>query len=186
MKRFSRLLIATAVLCLAIAPLAGCGLPEGLSQADYDEMLEENAALQAENETLAAELDTVQSELASLQGNYDSLNANYQTATKSLANLQKACPPRDFESINELAEWLAANAVSEEPSATSPEDWYRQALAVQEAALADGYIISVDYDYNAVSDTYAVSCVTIIDGNIWYWDPQTDAPIRDYSLDQVK
>ena len=186
MKRFGRLLIVTLVLCLAIVPLAGCGLPEGLSQADYDEMQDENAALQAENTTLTAELATAQSELASLQGNYDSLNANYQTAIKALANLQETCLPRDFESISELEDWLANNDVSEEPAATSAEDLYRQALAIQEDALAAGYIVSANYDYDVQSDSYSVSCVTIIDGKIWYWDPQTDGPVREYSLGQVK
>jgi len=61
-----------------------------------------------------------------------------------------------------------------------------RALEVQEDALLDGYIISVDYDYNSTEDTYTVFCVTIIDGDIWYWDPETDEVYQDASLGKVK
>ena len=65
-------------------------------------------------------------------------------------------------------------------------DCYNKALQVQEDALRDGYIVSADYDYDASTDTYLVFCTTIIDGDIWYWDPETDEPYADYSLGKVK
>ncbi len=44
-------------------------------------------------------------------------------------------------------------------------------LEVQQDAMIDGYIVSVDYDtFN--DGTYMIYCTTIIDGNIWYWDPE--------------
>jgi outer membrane murein-binding lipoprotein Lpp len=168
MKRFNRLLIGSVVLCLAIVLLAGCGV----SKSDYD-------ALQAENADLAAELAAAQSDLASLQ-------ADYNAVSNELAQIQAVCPPRDFSSISELEDWLRTNDVSEEPITAYAGAWYRKALSIQEDALADGYIISADYDYDAQSDTYLVYCVTIINGDIWYWDPETDEPYADYSLGKVK
>jgi len=64
--------------------------------------------------------------------------------------------------------------------------WYSKALEIQGDALNDGYVISADYDYNAETGLYTVYCVAIIDGDIWYWDPETDEPLADYSLGKVK
>ncbi len=106
--------------------------------------------------------------------------------TVSLVGCMGKCDFRDFSSISELEEWLLTNDVSERPTTDYAEGWYRKALEIQEDALSDGYIISADYDYDAMTDTYSVFCVAIIDGDIWYWDPETDEPFVDYSLGKVK
>jgi len=168
MKRFNWLLIGLVVLCLAIIPLGGCGV----SQSEYD-------ALQAENASLEADLQAAQSDLASLQ-------ADYEATSNELAEINEVYPPRDFSSITELEEWLRTNDVSERPIAPLAGAWYRKALEIQEDALMDGYIVSTDYDYDPQTATYLVYCVTIIDGDIWYWDPETDEPYADYSLGKVK
>lgn len=169
MKRYKWLLTGSAVLCLAIVLLAGCG---GVPKADYDALLDEN--------------EDLQSDLASLQADYNELNSNYQAVSSELAQLQAICPPQDFSSISELEDWLRDNDVSDEPITTYADAWYRKALKIQEDALADGYIVSADYDYDAQADIYYVYCVAIIDGDIWYWDPETDEPYVDYSLGKVK
>ncbi len=175
MKKYKWLFMGALVLCLAIVSLAGCGV----SKADYD-------ALQAENADLTTELAAAQSDLTALQNDYDALDADYQAASSELAVLEAVYPPRDFSSISELEDWLRNNDVSEEPITTYAEAWYRKALKIQEDALADGYVISADYDYDAQTDIYFVYCVAIIDGDIWYWDPETDEPHVDYSLGKVK
>ena len=96
------------------------------------------------------------------------------------------CEYRDFSSLTELEEWLQANDVSDRPTAEYASEWYRKALEIQEDALRDGYIVSADYDYDAETDSYTVYCITIIDGDIWYWDPETDEPYIDYSLGKIK
>ncbi len=168
MKRYKWLLTGSVVLCLAIVLLAGCGV----SKADYE-------ALQAENADLTADLAAAQSDLTSLQ-------ADYNAVSNELAQIQEVYPPRDFSSISELEDWLRTNDVSEEPITMYADAWYRKALTIQENALADGYIVSADYDYNSETDIYLIYCVTIIDGNIWYWNPETDEPYADYSLGTVK
>jgi hypothetical protein len=93
---------------------------------------------------------------------------------------------RDFSSYEELMEWLQANDVSDQPLCDYASEWYNKALQVQEDALRDGYIVSADYYYDSATEAYVVYCVTIIDGDIWCWDPETDQPYADYSLGKVK
>jgi len=96
------------------------------------------------------------------------------------------CQFRDFSSLTEFEDWLQANDVSERPTAEYASEWYRKALEIQEDALSDGYIVSANYYYDSYTKTYAVYCTTIIDGDVWYWDPETDEPYPDYSLGKVK
>jgi outer membrane murein-binding lipoprotein Lpp len=173
MKRFNWLLSGSVVLCLAMVLLAGCGV----SKSDYD-------ALQAEKANLETELAAAQSDLSSLQGDYDALDANYQAASNELADLNAVYPPKEFASRSELEDWLQENEVSEESVTMYTEDWYGRALELQEDALADGYIVSVDSDYDA--GTYYVWCTTVINGDIYFWDPETDDVYRDSVLTGVE
>jgi hypothetical protein len=104
----------------------------------------------------------------------------------TLAGCGTKCQPRDFASYEELTQWLQANDVSDQPISDYANEWYYKALQVQEDALRDGYIVSAAYYYDTATDTYVVYCVTIIDGDIWCWDPETDQPYADYSLGKVK
>jgi outer membrane murein-binding lipoprotein Lpp len=167
MKRFNWVLIGVIISVLAIVLLAGC-----VSQSEYDALQADYDALKADNEAL--------------QADYDALNVDYQAASNELAQINEVYPPRDFSSLSELQDWLLQNDVTERPITTTAERWYSVALEIQEDALRDGYIVSADYDYDAATDSYMVYCVTIIDGDIWYWDPETDEPYVDYSLGKVK
>jgi len=175
MKRFKWLLIGLVV-SLAIVPLAGC---VGVSKSEFEALQAEHATLVDENSSLKAQLQEVHSDLTNVQGNYDAVN-------EELSEIKEVYPPRDFSSLSELQGWLYANDVSELPVTEYAEGWYSKALDIQENALEDGYIVSVDYDYDEVEDSYGVWCATIIDGDIWFWDPETDEPLQDYNLGKVK
>ena len=120
------------------------------------------------------------------QSEYEALQADYEAVNNELTEIKEVYPPRDFSSLSELQDWLLVNDVSEKPTTTSAEDWYGRALEIQEDALEDGYIVSVDYDYYEETDDYGIWCVTIINGDIWLWDPETDESFQDYSLGKVK
>jgi hypothetical protein len=93
---------------------------------------------------------------------------------------------RDFSSMSELRDWLLENDISEKPATTYAEDWYGRALEVQEDAFADGYIISVDYDMLEDGESVLVWCTAVINGRVFYWDPETDDVFEDYTLGTVE
>ena len=178
MKRLTWWLLGLVVLVVILVLLFVSRSEYGALQADYD-------ALQQQNSSLSTQLQQAQSDLTELQADYDGLNADYEAVNAELTEIQKVYPPRDFSSLSELQNWLLSNDVSERPFATTAEHWYSKALEIQEDALRDGYIISVDYDY-CPERGFSVWCVTIINGDIWVWDPETDEPYQDYSLGKVK
>ncbi len=120
------------------------------------------------------------------QSEFDALQADYEAVNQELTEIKEVYPPRDFSSLSELQDWLYANDVSERPLTEYAEGWYGKALEIQEDALKDGYIVSADSDYFEETDDYEMWNVTVIDGDVWYWDPETDEPIQDYGLGKVK
>jgi hypothetical protein len=127
----------------------------------------------------------LEADLASLQSDNSSLQTVYDSASKELADIKQLYPPGDFTSEQELKEWLADNAVSEQPAAATVEELYAKGLAVQEAAAADGYLISVDFEV-PYEFFYFVYCVAIIDGEIWLWEVETDEPFKAQNWGTVK
>jgi len=175
MKKRWFLLVALVTAILASLVLAGCGT----SQSGYDELLAEKTALEADLQTLNTFYTNLQSEQASLQAEYDAVN-------DELTAIKEVYPPRDFASPVELEDWLLANDVSGKPVTSSAEAWIGRALEVQADALADGYVVSVDYDGPDEDGFYMVFCTTIVNGSVYYWDPETDDVTKDNTLEAVK
>ena len=119
------------------------------------------------------------------QDKYDALQEENVRLQQELNNIKEKYPPRDFSSLTELQEWLSQNDVSEREDTTTAERWYSKALEIQEDALRDGFIISADYDEDE-DGMVSVFCVAIIDGDIWWWDPETDEPLQDDTFGKVK
>jgi len=192
MKR--KLLIGMVLVMVAIL-LSACGIP----QADYDAVVAERDTAQAnasslQNElndtkrdlttkesalaTAQSQIERLESDISSANSRASSANSRLEAANSELSAIDEVYPPRDFSSLGELQDWLLENDVSERSPAEFAEALYMKALAVQEAALNDGYIVSADIDYDAVEDTYTVACVTIINGDLWVWHPEGDEPIN--------
>ena len=108
---------------------------------------------------------------------YGNLQADYEAISQQMTDIQAVFPPGEFASFAELQAWLDANPISENPTTTYAA-WYANALQLQQDALMDGYIISVDFDYDSLEDLIYINCQTVIDGWIWYWDPETDNIIQ--------
>ncbi len=187
MKRFKWLLIGLVV-SLAIVPLSGClGASNSAAlQAELAVSKSEFAALQTEHATLVDENTGLKAQSQTAQSDLTNKQADYEAVNQELAEIKEVYPPRDFSSLGELRDWLEANDVSEKPVTPNAEDWYGRAIEVQEDALRDGYIVSVDYDYFEDTDDYFIWCITIIDGDIWYWDPETDEAFQGTELGKVK
>ena len=130
-----------------------------------------------------AEYNDLETDLANLQDDLAGLQTLHDSTQAELADIKQLYPPRDFSSEQELREWLAANDVSDLPplSMLDVEHRYARALMIQEDALADGYIISVDFD----APIY-VACIAIIDGYLWVWEPESDNVFLYQGWDRVK
>ena len=112
------------------------------------------------------------SQLQLIQSDLSQLRSDYDTLSDELAAINEVYPPRDFSSVEELKGWLASNDVSELPPTNyDVELMYSRALQIQADALKDCYIISVDFDVPVY-----IACVAIIDGDFWWWYPDTDEP----------
>ena len=149
------------VLVLIMTAITGCGV----AQSEYD-------ALQAQKQTLENDLNSLQSE-------YDALN-------DELLAIKEVYPPREFSSRTEIEDWLYENDVSERPISDWADTTYIKALEIQSDALSDGYIVSVDYDYDLDEEMYYIYCTTIIDGYVWYWEPETDEIYVDSNFGKIK
>ena len=158
--------------------LVGCGVAQekyDLLLSDINKSKEELQSVKTEHE---AALNKAQDELQSVKKELES-------ATKELDEIKKVYPLRDFPSLRELQEWLIKNDVSRRSPTTSAEAWYSKALEIQEDAMRDGYMISVDEDSDDEGNA-SVYCVAVINGDIWYWDPETDEPTQNISWAKVK
>jgi len=149
--------------------------------------------LQAELETLYVENAGLESEIESLQSDYDDLNSRYdelnnqnESISNELSQLKELCPPKEFSSLTELRTWLQNNGISELPVTTYETDWIARAYQLQEDALHDGYVVSVDYDYDVEADACAIFNTTIINGTIFYWDPESDEVLEEWGFATIK
>ena len=141
------------------------------TQSDLAATQTELADAESQISSLRSAANKAKSDLAAVQG-------DYEAASTELADIKELYPPRDFSSLRELEDWLAENDVSERSASQYVETLYGKALQIQEDALKDGYIISVNVYYDESDGLYYVSCVAVIDGELWVWSPETDEPIN--------
>ena len=193
----SSLLSGILLLSLALLVL-GCGIP----QEDYDKVVSQLdtaqnklASTQLKVSDLTSDLEKSQNDLqsvkdilASTQSEISDLTSDLEKSQNDLeltqdelddtkdklATIEKVYPPRQFSSSTELKEWLKTNDKSETPFRTGAEGLYSLALALQEDALNDGYIISVDVDPGERANEWYVICITCINGELWAWSPTSD------------
>lgn len=156
MRKSALLLVMVALLPLS---LAGCAI------SDY-------GAAGDENDRLRVQLDATTKDL--------------QRANERLSALGVTYPPRGFGSRVALESWLAADDTSNLRETEDLEGWMSRAYRVQRNAAKDGYLVSIDYDSNGRGDMLWVACTTIIDGIVYFWDPETDQVDFDRSLDLIE
>lgn len=146
-----------------------------------------NADLDLKNKVLQKEYDSLLQEKKALQTAYDDLTATPLAALKKeLDAIKKVYPPSYFNSESDLLHWVLNNDIDEEPKAISPAELYSKALRLQRDALVDGYVVSVDLDFNQETQTIFVTMVTAINGELWVWDPENDQVVQDEGLTTVE
>ena len=125
---------------------------------------------QEDHDTVVAERDAALVQVSSLESD--------------LAAIREVHPPRHFNSATELREWLATNDISEMPVTEVATVLVDKTLQLQEAALADGYIISLDIDEDP--DFFYVNALALIGGLIWIVDVETDEVYQWSTLGAVR
>jgi len=186
MKRFNWLLMGIMVLSISIIPLTGCASQLGIEilQAELANLAEENSELEADLASTNAELVSLQTDYDALSASYDELNEDYEAVNQELSQIEESHPPRDFDSLSELRDWVESNDVSEKPITTYEEDWFLRALEIQADAVEDGYVVSADYDVD--DDGIIVWCTAIAGGRLFFWDPETDDIFEEYGFGTLK
>lgn len=134
--------------------------------------------------TTESDLADAESQASSLQSQVSSLQSTSSKASSDLAAIQEVYPPRHFTSATELRQWLAANAISDMPASSVAETLVDKTLQLQEAALEDGYIISLDIDEDP--DFFYVNALALIGGLIWIIDVETDEVYQWSSLGAIR
>lgn len=156
------------------------------AKSELEAARDELEAIQGKVSELTASVEKATDDNSALGKEKETLQSSLTSVSDELAEIKKVYPPRDFNSRMELEDWLLVNDVSEKPITSTAEGWYSRALEVQADALADGFVVSVDYDGPDEEEAYSIFCTTVINGSIWYWDPETDEVFRDTYLTGVK
>ena len=93
---------------------------------------------------------------------------------------------KDFTSSDDLVQWLNNSPVLKLPPVDNVTDWFNKARMIQAEALADGYVINIDYDYYVTDDTYKIYCTAVIDDKVYFWDPESNNITMDHGLSGIK
>lgn len=160
--------ILVAVIMLLVVSLIAIGCRTGVSQQDYDKVKTDLAQVQQELSTTKTELSASQADLSGVQ-------ASLSTAQTELTSLKSKYPPHDFATVTALQQWVSSHLLPPIISTTTAEDLFRGALSVQEAALADGYSMSVNIQYYSDTDLYRVAGNAMVAGQCYavdFWTGQ--------------
>ena len=130
-------------------------------------------ALNQANEVVAESNSTIsdlEDDISDLDNQVGSLTAENSDLQDELDDINEVFPPRNFYSYSELNNWVISNGVSGYPYASTIKGWYTKGMELQQDALNDGYIVSVDIDTD--SSGSVVWCVAVIGDTMYYWDPE--------------
>jgi len=180
-----RSFLVALFLFVMVLLVGSCGVPQNqydLVAADLENTRQELFSVQAELVVSESKVSDLTSSLEEHKADLEAKEYELAAVQEELAEIKEVYPPRDFSTSKELQDWLAANDVSEFSHSTVAENLYAKALQIQEDALTDGLIISVDLDPGKQKDEWYISCVAVIDGELWAWGPESDEPTEVSSM----
>ena len=164
------LLIAFVLVLVSFSTIGCAGMPPEYAQALHENVLlqGENYRLLEDNENLQARNERLLSENKSLISENEGLCLDMAKAKENEA----ATSMQRFRSEGELAVWLQSQL--NPPASIDAAEWWSNAIALQDAAAQDGYIISVSFwDYG--DGTVSVWAEAILTNGLMYaWDPEND------------
>lgn len=156
-----KILIAGIVLLIVLLLGVGCSsiqqVKSGLSQAQQDLA------------TAKSTLSTTETALSSAEATLSTMRTTLSATQSELNALKANCRPGNFTTVSQLESWVSSHV---QPTTTSAGQWFQEALRVQEAGLQDGYLISVNVDYDANTDMYRIACNAMAAGSLYTWNPE--------------
>ena len=157
-KIVTGILVGCSVMLLM---LLGC-----VSQSEFD-------SLKLERDQITVEHNQIVAEKEQLVLDYDQCKVELELITAELGDIKVKYPPRPFENVMELTEWL--NTQPDYPASADALVWFQRGLTTQKAATEDGFIISVELiseDEDGL--LFSVFCTAVLaDGGLYWWDPDT-------------
>jgi capsule polysaccharide export protein KpsE/RkpR len=119
------------------------------------------------------QLTSAQSQLASantqitgLQAQVISAQGQLATTQGQLTTLQSKYPLKDFASLSDLTAWVNAHQM---PASTVMTTYLNECIAVQKAAMLDGYYLSVVCE-PITTTVYDIYVTAIAAGTLYGWD----------------
>ncbi|WP_332445518.1 hypothetical protein [Dehalococcoides mccartyi] len=101
------------------------------------------------------------------------------TTEEDLAAIQAKYPMRNFESLNKLQLWASSH---KQTYYNYADDQYATALAIQQAAMEDGYLVSACISWGHATGYSHVICEAMVGTTVYYWFPQ-DGIVNIYMAD---
>ena len=146
-------------------------------ESDYDKLVAENDALDKQHADLTQQHDTKVADYDSLSNTYEDLKKDSASMQQELDEIKKVYPLRGFSSVTELADWAVKH---KQPYTEYMDDTFRSALKVQDAGLAEGYLISVMYDEDDTDPDFGwIWCGAMVNGHLYIWAPD-EAEVYDW------
>lgn len=140
---------------------------------DYQGRLQDVRAVVEEQKTdlliCNTEVSRLNAELNQRDIEVKQLSAELTAAQEEAAYWERKAHPRQFTSVEELKAWLASNNINERKYIPDTYDCDNFAQDLMKAALADGYLVSVQ-----LWPGVHMLNLTIIGNNIYTIEPQTD------------
>ncbi|AHB13617.1 zinc ribbon domain-containing protein [Dehalococcoides mccartyi] len=137
------------------------------------------SGLNADKSSLQSDLSAAQSTIQDVNGQLSSTQSQLATAEEDLAAIQAKYPLRNFESLNKLQLWASSHKQTDYNYA---DDQYATALAIQQAAMEDGYLVSACISWGHATGYSYVICEAMVGTTVYYWFPQ-DGIVKIYMAD---
>ena len=170
MKNGRSIIIASLLLLVISTSLifTGCGIP----QSELDAAIAEKDALQSQ-------LDTANAAKTALQSDLDTANAAKSALQSQLDELNAVYPLKGFDTLSDFKTWITAHV---QPETQYIRDAFLAAYAVQQAGMADGYLMGLDIDTFEGSTDMAVYITVFVGNDLYWWFVEDAEDYGDFGL----
>jgi len=158
-----------SILVLVVILLMGALAWGGVTQTRLSNSEANLSTTKASLVTTQADLVTNQTDLSNTKATLTNTQTNLSQVQAQLADIKSKFPAHDFATVTDLEKWVTSHI---QPFSTYADAAFRAALRVQEAGLQDGYLMSVNIEYDSTTDEYVTVCNALAGGQFYWWSPE--------------